>query len=72
MFDQREVRKYYANIEVVAKLQRLTEALEHAIPVEIQIAGEGIRVPPHADITFHYEQSGEEEGVGIEIKWKRM
>jgi hypothetical protein len=72
MYDEEGVRKFYADLEVVATLQRLAELVEQEIPVEIQIAGERICVPPYACVAFAYEQGKKKEVVvGIKIKWKR-
>jgi hypothetical protein len=56
MFDEEGVRKFYTDLEVVATLQRLAELVEQEIPVEIEIAGERICVPPYPSVAFAYEQ----------------
>jgi amphi-Trp domain-containing protein len=71
MFDEERVRKFYTDLEVVATLQRLAELVEQEIPVEIQIAGERICVPPYASVAFEYEQGKKKEVVEIKIKWRR-
>ena len=72
MKHEREAEKSYSNKEVVAKLRRLADALEEEKTFEIQIAGERIYIPPYATIEFEYERDGDEEEVGIELKWKRQ
>ena len=71
MFDEEGVRKFYTDLEVVVTLQRLAELVEQEIPVEIQIAGERICVPPYASVAFEYEQGKKKEVVEIKIEWKR-
>lgn len=72
MKHEREAEKSYSTKEVVAKLRRLADALEEEKTFEIQIAGERIYIPPYATIEFEYEREGDEEEVGIELKWKRQ
>lgn len=57
---------------MVAKLRRLADALEEGKTFEIQIAGERIYIPPHATVEFDYQRAGDEEEVGIELKWNRQ
>ena len=71
MAEETDVEKSYSNKEVVAKLRRLADALEDGKTFEIQIAGERIYVPPYATVEFEYERQGDEEGVEIELSWKR-
>jgi len=71
MGDEKEVEKSYSNKEVAAKLRRLAEALEEGKAFEIQIAGERVYVPAHADIEFEYTREGDEEQIEIEIEWRR-
>ena len=68
---EKDVEKSYSTKEVVAKLRRLADALEEEKTFEIQIAGERISVPPYATVEFEYEREGDEEGVEIELRWKR-
>ena len=71
MGSDRDVEKSYSNREVVAKLRRLADALEEGKTFEIQIAGERIYVPPYATVEFEYERQGDQEGIEIELSWKR-
>lgn len=66
-----DVEKIYAAREVAAKLRRLADALEDEKTFHIQIAGQRISVPPYATIEFEYEQSGDDEELEIELKWKK-
>ena len=68
---EKDVEKSYATKEVVAKLRRLADALEQGKTFEIQIAGERIYVPPHAEVEFEYQRDEEGEEVEIELSWKR-
>ena len=71
MTTEKDVEKSYSTKEVVAKLRRLADALEEGKTFEIQVAGERIYVPPHANVEFEYEREGDEEELEIELSWKR-
>jgi amphi-Trp domain-containing protein len=66
---ERDVEKGYSTSEVVAKLRRLADALETEAPFRIQIAGERIRVPGHADFSIEHERSSDEEEIEFQLKW---
>jgi amphi-Trp domain-containing protein len=68
---EKDVEKSYSNKGVVAKLRRLADALEAGKTFEIQVAGERVRVPPHATAEFEYQREGDEEELEIELKWTR-
>ena len=68
---EKDVEKSYRNRGVAAKLRRLADALEEGKTFEIQVAGERIRVPPHATAAFEYERDGDDEELEIELKWTR-
>ena len=68
---EKDVEKSYSTKEVVAKLRRLADALEEGKTFEIQVAGERIYVPPHANVEFEYQREGDEEELEIELSWKR-
>ena len=67
----KDVEKSYSNRGVAAKLRRLADALEEGKTFEIQVAGERVRVPPHATVAFEYERDGDEEELEVELKWTR-
>ena len=67
----RDVERIYSTPEVVAKLRRLADALEQGKTFEIQVAGERVRVPPHATVEFEYQREGDDEELEIEVKWTR-
>ena len=67
----RDVEKIYATDQVVAKLRRLADALETEKPFRIQIAGERIRVPGHADFSIEHERGDDEEEIEFQLKWSR-
>jgi amphi-Trp domain-containing protein len=71
MGDEKEVEKSYSNKEVAAKLRRLAESLEEGKAFEIQIAGERVYVPAHAEIEFEYEGDDDGGEIEIEVKWRR-
>ncbi len=68
---QVDVEKSYSTKATVEKLKRLAAALENEETFEIQIAGERVYVPPYATVEIEYERAGDEEGIEIELKWKR-
>lgn len=71
MEQQKDLEKAYATAQVVAKLRRLADALEAGKSFSIQIAGQRVNVPPTASVEFEYERNGDEEGIEIELTWKR-
>jgi amphi-Trp domain-containing protein len=71
MSDARDVEKGYSPVQVVAKLRRLADALEADKPFRIQVAGERILVPRHAEFTIEHEREGDEEEVEFQLKWTR-
>jgi len=67
----RDVERGYSTGEVVAKLRRLADALEADKPFRIQIAGERIRVPAHAQFSVEHERDDDEEEIEFQLKWAR-
>ena len=65
----RDVERVYSTSEFVAKLRRLAAALEKDERFEIQVAGERIYVPVHAEFNIEHEREGEEEEVEFQLKW---
>jgi amphi-Trp domain-containing protein len=68
---EKDVEKSYSNKGVAAKLRRLADALEQGRAFDIQVAGERVRVPPHATVEFEYQREGDDEELEIELKWTR-
>lgn len=66
-----DVEKSYSTKATIEKLKRLAAALEAEETFEIQIAGERVYVPPYATVEIEYERTDDEEGIEIELKWKR-
>ena len=67
----RDVDRGYSKAQFIAKLRRLADALEQGRTFDIQVAGERVRVPPHATVEFEYQREGDEEELEIELKWTR-
>lgn len=67
---ERDIEKGYPKAEFVAKLRRLTDAIENGDRFEIQIAGERIYVPVRAEFTIEHERSDDEEEIEFQIKWE--
>ena len=67
---ERDVERFYATDQVVAKLRRLADALETDKPFRIQIAGERIRVPARAEFSIEHERGDDEEEIEFQLKWQ--
>jgi amphi-Trp domain-containing protein len=65
----RDVEKVYSTSEFVAKLRRLADALEAGERFEIQVAGQRIYVPTHAEFNVEHEREGDEEEIEFQLKW---
>lgn len=65
----RDVEKGYSTQEVVAKLRRLADALESGGPFRIQVAGERIHVPVHAEFSIEHERGSDAEEIEFQLKW---
>lgn len=71
MAEERDVEKSYSTAQVVAKLRRLADALESDKPFRIQVAGERILVPDHAEFSIEHERGDDEEEIEFQLKWTR-
>ena len=69
--DQVDVEKSYSAGATAAKLRRIADALESSRRFEIKIGGNRVYVPRDATIEIEYERNGDEEGIEIEVSWKR-
>ncbi|HEX4911786.1 MAG TPA: amphi-Trp domain-containing protein [Permianibacter sp.] len=67
----RDIDKVYSKPEFVAKLRRLADAIENDERFEIQIAGERIYVPVHAEFSIEHERDDAEEEIEFQIRWQR-
>lgn len=65
----RDVETVPSTAEAVAKLRRLADALEKQQPFRIQVAGERIRVPAHAQFSIEHERGEDEEEIELQLKW---
>lgn len=68
---ERDIEKQYPKADFVAKLRRLADSIEQGERFEIQIAGERIYVPVHAEFSVEHERSDEDEEIEFQIKWSR-
>ena len=66
---ERDVEKTYPRRQFIAKLRRLTDALETGKPFTIQIAGEVVRVPARALFNLEHEREGGAEEIEFQMKW---
>jgi amphi-Trp domain-containing protein len=69
MKKERDIEKTYSNKEFVAKLRRLSDAVDNGKKFEIQIAGERIYVPVRAEFNIEHEREGLEEEIEFQVKW---
>ncbi|MFP5317067.1 MAG: amphi-Trp domain-containing protein [Acidimicrobiia bacterium] len=69
--EPRDVERVYSTTDVVAKLRRLADALETGKPFRIQVAGERINVPAHAEFSVEHERNDDEEEIEFQLKWSR-
>jgi amphi-Trp domain-containing protein len=67
---ERDIERFYATDQVVAKLRRLADALETDKPFRIQIAGERIRVPARAEFSIEHERGDDEEEIEFQLTWR--
>ena len=65
----RDVEKVYSTSEFVAKLRRLADALEKGERFEIQVVGERVYVPAHAEFNVEHARDGDEEEIEFQLKW---
>ncbi len=66
----RDIEKAYPVKQFAAKLRRMAACLEKDLPFRIQIAGERVRIPPHATISVEHEREGKTEEVEMQFKWR--
>ena len=69
--DHRDVERSYSTADIIAKLRRLSDAMEQEKPFRIQIAGERIKVPDHAEFSIEHERDSDSEEIEFQFKWKR-
>jgi amphi-Trp domain-containing protein len=69
--DHRDVERSYSTADTVAKLRRLSDAMEQEKPFRIQIAGERIVVPDHAQFSIEHERDSDSEEIEFQFKWSR-
>jgi amphi-Trp domain-containing protein len=66
-----DIEKGYTVKQMVAKLRRLADCLEHGKQFKIQIAGERIQIPSKAVFNIEHEREGNTEEVELQFKWER-
>jgi amphi-Trp domain-containing protein len=69
MNNERDVERIYSTTDTVAKLRRLADALEQEKPFRIQIAGERIVVPDHAEFSIEHERGSDSEEIEFQFTW---
>ncbi|MGB5987157.1 MAG: amphi-Trp domain-containing protein [Desulfobacterales bacterium] len=68
----RDVEKTYSTKQMVSKLRRLADCLEHDKPFRIQLAKERIQVPAHATFNIEHEREEKTEEIEFQFKWERI
>ena len=68
--EERDIERSYSTADTVAKLRRLADALEQEKPFRIQIAGERIRVPEHAQFSIEHERDSDSEEIEFQFTWR--
>jgi amphi-Trp domain-containing protein len=69
--NHRDVERSYSTADTVAKLRRLADAMEQKKPFRIQIAGERIVVPDHAQFSIEHERGSDSEEIEFQFTWTR-
>jgi amphi-Trp domain-containing protein len=67
----RDMEKGYSVKQMVAKLRRFADCLEHGKQFKIQIAGERIQIPSKAVFNIEHERESNTEEVDFQFKWER-
>jgi amphi-Trp domain-containing protein len=67
---KRDLERDYPKRQLVTKLRRLADCIEHERPFRIQIAGVRVAVPSSATINLEHERSASEEEIEFQLKWK--
>lgn len=65
----RDFEKSYPLPQFVAKLRRFADALESGARFRIQIAGERISVPTHAEFNIEHERQEGSEEIEFQVRW---
>lgn len=68
----RDREKIYSTAQFVAKLRRFAEALEKGKRFRIQIAGERVYVPVHAQFNIEHEREDADEEIEFQIHWRNV
>jgi amphi-Trp domain-containing protein len=66
----RDIEKEYTVHEIVEKIRRLADCLEHGKSFRIQIAGERINVPKGAKFNIEHDREGNKEEIEFQFKWE--
>lgn len=66
----RDITAKYSKSEFVSKLRRLADSIEGGKNFEIQIEGERIYVPDHAEFSVEHEREEGEQEIEFQVRWK--
>lgn len=67
----RDIEIEYPRKQFIAKLRRLTDALETNESFSIQVKNERLHIPASAIVNIEHERNGTEEELEFQIKWKK-
>ena len=65
----RDLERTYTRSQFVAKLRRLADALEAETAFTIQVAGERLRVPAHAEFNIEHERADGTDELEFQVRW---
>lgn len=65
----RDLERTYSRAQFVAKLRRLADALESESAFSIQVAGERLRVPAHAEFCIEHERADGMDELEFQVRW---
>lgn len=65
----RDLSRTYSRSQFVAKLRRLADAIESERPFTIQVAGERLHIPSHAEFNIEHERSGNQQELEFQLLW---
>lgn len=66
----RDLERTYTRAQFISKLRRLADALETRRPFTIQVAGERLHIPAHADFNIEHERAGGTSELEFQLRWK--
>ena len=66
---KRDIENNYPVKQLVKKLRRLADCIEHGQRFQILVAGERISIPATASINIEHERGNSSEEIEFQLKW---